>query len=228
MTRGADKRKRKYEARIDGDVLKKQTESLKPLMVESETEYFADMSKLENKVKALVEAEGVTTLQVRDYLNYARELYATSRKFSGATANLEAQLKLNKWSDRGLDSTLLTKIAYLMGLEPSPKVTQTLPREGEIIHINETFTGSGSETVYTPNTDKKAEVIGFFLENTEDVEVILRFKTSQNVICALPTKGVCGMNLICLHALEGDENEEVEVYASDATSVKGWICVKES
>jgi len=120
MVKSSERRKRKYEDKIDADVLKTQTEKLKPSMVKHETEYFREITNIEEIIKKIVEAEGATPLQVRDYLNYGREIFRLSTKFSKQTLNAEAQLRLNKWADRGLDSNLLVKIANTMGADPSP------------------------------------------------------------------------------------------------------------
>ena len=103
-----------------------------------------------------------------------------------------------------------------------------IARQGTIAHFNLTFTAAGSQTVYTPATGKKPQIIGFFMENAADVEAILRFATSGNVVAALPVKGVCAMNLIGVYPPTGAANETVEVYAAGATSVRGWICVVEA
>ncbi|MEM2567770.1 MAG: hypothetical protein QXH20_04770, partial [Candidatus Bathyarchaeia archaeon] len=100
-------------------------------------------------------------------------------------------------------------------------------RQGSITYFNLSFTAAGAQTIYTPSTGKKAQVIGFCMENTADVEALLRFATSQNIIAPLPTKGVVAMNLIGLKEHEGAVNEAIEIYASGATSVRGWICVVE-
>jgi len=125
MVRPSERRKEKYDAKVDGDITAKHTKALKPSMVREEAKYFSEISELEKKVKALVEAEGVSTIQVRDYLNFGRELYTISKRFSDVTMNAEAQLRVNKWKDRGLNSTLLVKIAFLLGLDPSPAPTPT-------------------------------------------------------------------------------------------------------
>jgi len=119
MVRPADLRKRKYEGKVDPDTLAIQTRALKPLMVRQETEYFPAITTVEEKVKKLVEGEGVPSIQVRDYLNFGREMFELTRKFSGSTLAGEAQLRVNKWSVRGLAGTLLVKIAGLFGVEPS-------------------------------------------------------------------------------------------------------------
>jgi hypothetical protein len=116
MVRDADKRARKFADKIDADVLAKQTSLMKPSMVKHQSLYMSVVADLETKIKKLVEAEGVTTLKVRDYLNYGRELLDLSRRFSATTLLAEAQAKADKWQTRGLDSTILTDIASLFGL----------------------------------------------------------------------------------------------------------------
>jgi len=128
MVRPPDQRKRMYEAKVDPEILATQTRVLKALMVREETRYFPVITTIEEKVKKLVEAEGIPTLQVRDYLNFGREMYELTRKFSGSTLRGEAQLRVNKWSDRGLTGTLLTKVSSLFGVSlTAPPAPPSLP-----------------------------------------------------------------------------------------------------
>jgi len=117
MVREASRRGKKYEAKVDAEVLSRQTTALKPLMVAGQRAYFPAIASLEQKVKTLVEGEGASTLQVRDYLNFGREMYELSNKFQATTLQAEAQLKLNKWSERGLNGSTLVGIARLVGVE---------------------------------------------------------------------------------------------------------------
>lgn len=130
MVRDASKRLKKYEDKVDADVQAKQTRALKPGMVRAQGRYFPQMVTVEQRIKILVEAQGVSTLQVRDYLNYGRELYELTSKFSSQTLNSEAQNRLDKWTARGLDGTTLYNIAKLFGLSPSytptPSIVQYL------------------------------------------------------------------------------------------------------
>jgi len=118
MVREASRREKKYEAKVDAEVLSRQTTALKPLMVKGQRDYFPQITSLEQRIKRLVEAKGVTTLQVRDYLNFGREMLDLSKRFSGTTLNAEAQLKVNKWSERGLDGSTLVEVAQLVGITP--------------------------------------------------------------------------------------------------------------
>lgn len=126
MVREASRREKKYEAKVDAEVLRAQTTALKPLMVKGQRDYFPAVTSLEERVKRLVEAKGVSTLEVRDYLNYSRELFKLTRKFEGITLSSEAQLKVNKWVDRGLNGETLVEVAYLLGVTPTaPQVPPT-------------------------------------------------------------------------------------------------------
>jgi len=127
MVRPSDQRKRMYEAKVDPEILATQTRVLKALMVREETRYFPVITTIEEKVKRLVEAEGTSTLQVRDYLNFGREMYELTKKFSGSTLAGEAQLRVNKWSGRGLTGSLLVRIAQLFGVTPTVVPTPTPP-----------------------------------------------------------------------------------------------------
>jgi len=108
------------------------------------------------------------------------------------------------------------------------KVINALPREGTVVHFAKVFSAAGSSTVYTPSSGKKARVLGFYIYTTEDAVVELRFASSLNRIAGIPAKGAVAMNLVGLAAPTGDVDEAVELYASDACHVYGWICVEEA
>jgi len=128
MVREAERRRKKFEAKVDAEVLARQTTALKPLMVRGQALYFPDIATVEEKVKTLVEAEGVSTLEVRDYLNFGREIYRLSKRFSSVTLSAEAQTRVDKWSARGLTGSRLVKIAQLFGVTPTVAPTPpTLP-----------------------------------------------------------------------------------------------------
>ena len=100
-------------------------------------------------------------------------------------------------------------------------------REGTIVHFAKVFSAAGSETIYTPSSGKKARVLGFHMYATEDAIVELRFASSLNRIAGIPAKGTVAMNLVGLTPPTGDTDEAIEIYASAATHVYGWICVEE-
>jgi len=120
MVREAEKRARKYEAKIDANVLKTQTEALRPIMIRQQAEHMARVTNLEERIKALVETTGIRSLEVRDYLNVGRELSRLVSKFGLTTLQAEASGVLEKWSSRGLDASILSKVAGLFGLDLYP------------------------------------------------------------------------------------------------------------
>jgi len=117
MVRSADRRKQKYEAKIDADVMRSRILALKSGMVEQVEAKFADLATLEAEVKRVVEAQ--TTVYphlIPFYLNVGRELYRLSKKFTGITFAVEGKVICDKWKARGLTSAIITEIAKLFGL----------------------------------------------------------------------------------------------------------------
>jgi hypothetical protein len=55
----------------------------------------------------------------------------------------------------------------------------------------------------------------------------VRFKSSLNIICGLPFKGAVLLNGIGLVSPIGGVSEDIEVYANGATTIKGWLIIKE-
>jgi hypothetical protein len=100
-------------------------------------------------------------------------------------------------------------------------------REGSPVPFSVTLAAAGSQTIYTPSSGKKAKVLGFYVKCTADVDWEVRFKTSGQIICGLPFKGAVLLNGIGLETPLGGTDEQIEVYASEATTVKGWLIIKE-
>jgi len=109
-------RQRKYKVKIDPDVVRTRFVGLKDLMVEQTEAKFADLVTFENQTKHICEAAGVPTILIPFYLNYARELYKKSIKFTGVTLQNEADLIADKWQARGLDRAVLVDIAAAFGI----------------------------------------------------------------------------------------------------------------
>ena len=67
---------------------------------------------MENKVREVINASGVSTSQYVPYLNFGRQLYKLSREqqISGETFAMAAQVLLDKWAARGCDPEVLAKI----------------------------------------------------------------------------------------------------------------------
>jgi hypothetical protein len=118
MVKSADKRKAKYEAKIDADVQRSRILAQKDAMVSNAEGAMANLAQLETEVKAAIEGSTPTIYshEIPAYLNVGRQLWRLQNKFSGTTFAGESAAVLGKWHDRGLDDTALGLIAALFGI----------------------------------------------------------------------------------------------------------------
>lgn len=125
MVRDAVWRKTKYEAKIDGDVVRSRIINLKESMVNQMESAVADLASIETKVKAIVEnktvgGKSIPTYMIPPYLNVGRQLFKASRKFSGKTLELKAKAICDAWVAQGLDGSTVADIAALFGITYTP------------------------------------------------------------------------------------------------------------
>jgi len=106
---------RKYEAKIDGDVLKARIDAQKSSMVEQVQALFAEQHEVIRKAKIVAETAGVPPHELVAYENFARECYRIGKTFSGVTKTNEVNTAFEKWVSRGLDGDILADIAELCG-----------------------------------------------------------------------------------------------------------------
>ena len=87
-------------------------DDLRPSMLKHYEAAVASLCEMETKARQTLNAAGVHTIMYVPYLNYARQLYKLSRQqgISGESFALGAQVLLDKWSARGLDSAVLARI----------------------------------------------------------------------------------------------------------------------
>jgi len=121
MVRAAEYRQRKYEGKIDPEVVRLRIEAHRETMATQQTTVLPLLTAMEEKVKAYIESPppGVTvySIEIPFYLSFARQLFRLCRRTSGDVLKTEAQLVANKWASRGLNGTLLVGIAKLFGIE---------------------------------------------------------------------------------------------------------------
>jgi hypothetical protein len=110
---------KKYEGKVTGDVVKARFDALKDTMAEQQEVRFSDLVNLENTVKGIVEPKGEPTILIPHYLNFGRELYSLTSRFSGVSLANEAQLVYIKWKTRGLKPDILKAIAQAFGIDTS-------------------------------------------------------------------------------------------------------------
>jgi len=110
---------KKYQGKVTGDVVKARFDALKDTMTEQQEARFSDLVNLENTVKGIVEPQGVATIMIPHYLNFGRELYSLTTRFSGTTLDNEALLVFQKWKARGLTVAILKSIGSAFGIDTS-------------------------------------------------------------------------------------------------------------
>jgi len=117
MVRDAARRKQKYEAKIDADVMRSRILAHKTAMVEQMESATAELATLEAEVKRVVEGmtTPVYTHLIPAYLNVGRQLYKLQKSFSGVTYSSECKVVLDKWKAKGLAVYVLKEIAKLFG-----------------------------------------------------------------------------------------------------------------
>ena len=101
-----------WQIKTDTAKVKQILDDLRPDMLKHYEAAVASLCEMEVKARQTLNAAGVHTIKYVPYLNYVRQLYRLSRQqgISGESFALQAQVLLDKWSARGLDSTVLARI----------------------------------------------------------------------------------------------------------------------
>ena len=101
-----------WQVKTDTGKVKAILDDLRPDMLKHYEAAVASLCEMETKARQTLNAAGVHTIMYVPYLSYARQLYKLSRQqgISGESFALGAQVLLDKWSARGLDSTVLARI----------------------------------------------------------------------------------------------------------------------
>jgi len=116
MVRSATTRTNKFNAKWDSAVVNARITEYKPFMVEQINVAYPQQAMIEQKVKDYLEPLGMYTIQQHHYMNFAGELWAKSRMFTGVTLRMEAELVASKWLRRGCNPTYLIEIARRLGI----------------------------------------------------------------------------------------------------------------
>ena len=87
--------------------------------------------------------KGISTLQIKDYLLFARSLYGLTQKissgFSGETLRKEELAKRMLFVARGLDEEILKEIAKKFGIDPLPIPVPPFVPEYKGIVVNDFY-----------------------------------------------------------------------------------------
>lgn len=111
---------RKYEKNVGGEAVGRRVDAVKSVMVDLEKEYLPQIAQVEEKVKRIVEAAGVPSYQVAQYINIGRQCYSIARRFGGLTRDAEHQNVVDKWVSRGLNAELAAKSCNVGGGKVKP------------------------------------------------------------------------------------------------------------
>jgi hypothetical protein len=101
-----------WQVKTDTGKVKAILDDLRPNMLKHYEAAVVSLCEMETKARQTLNAAGVHTILYVAYLNYARQIYKLSRQqsISGESFALSAQVLLDKWSARGLDSSVLARI----------------------------------------------------------------------------------------------------------------------
>jgi hypothetical protein len=101
-----------WQIKTDTGKVKQILDDLRPDMLKHYEAAVASLCEMETKARQTLNAAGVHTIMYVPYLSYARQLYKLSRQqgISGESFALGAEVLLQKWAARGLDSAVLARI----------------------------------------------------------------------------------------------------------------------
>jgi hypothetical protein len=108
--RNAYRRIQKWEANLTGEALSEKVGRLKDMMKSQIEEMFPALEEMENRVKVVLDEEGVSTTQYPFYINFGRQCFNLVRKFAGETLKSRINIQLQRWVADGYTQAILEKI----------------------------------------------------------------------------------------------------------------------
>jgi len=109
---GPNQRLIAWRIKTDAGRMKQTLDALRPDTLKHYEAAVASLCEMETKARQTLNAAGVHTIKYVPYLSYARQLRKLSRQqgMSGESFALRAEVLLQKWAARGLDSAVLARI----------------------------------------------------------------------------------------------------------------------
>lgn len=136
---------------------------------------------------------------------------------------LHAGVEKDPTAIRALTSTDVVTVVQATAANLKAEIPQL--READYTYLSFSKTATGD--IRDPDADKKVKVAAAFFYCAEDIIVELRWKTSGDVVLALPTRGAIGFEMKIDDCPLGDTDEVLELYLSDTGTAKGWIMYKD-
>jgi hypothetical protein len=106
----AAERVAKWDRRYTGEGVKAIIDKEKELMRENNVASTTSLVEAENASRQVLNGIGVPTIDVPDYLNFARQIWRLKNLFAGETLQMEVQVALDKWVARGMVQSALEAI----------------------------------------------------------------------------------------------------------------------
>jgi len=110
MVRNALRRIQKWDKKLAGDVLSKRVGEMKPMMFSQIEAEFPTIVQVETKVKTVLGEAGIPTWQNPPYLNYSREVYKLTKRFSANQLRKMVDAAMVKWVFLDLEQPILEEI----------------------------------------------------------------------------------------------------------------------
>jgi hypothetical protein len=149
------------------------------------------------------------------------------------SAGQVTEIRVRLYNDNATTSTLRIMEVQLWSLSTvggelivkSPtasdfKAETTETEEGTLLQ----FTVTATTDLVVPALGKVVKVYSAFYYCRDDIVTELRWKTSGQVVLALPTLGAVGASKLKLQV--GADTEKLQIYLSGAGTVKGWLIYK--
>ena len=101
-----------WQIKTDTGKVKAILDDLRPNMLKRFEAAVVSLCEMETKTRQTLNSAGIHTIMYVPYLNYARQPYKLSRQhgISGESFAMGAQVLLDKWASRGLDTSILARI----------------------------------------------------------------------------------------------------------------------
>lgn len=118
MVSSVDKRKAKYLAKFNPTVIGSRATDMKDIAVDSFGTTTDSLVPYEAQVKTDILASvtpAIPAFLISQYLNFMRQCFARSRKYTGGTLVMELQPIADGWAQKGLNGAALVAIAALFG-----------------------------------------------------------------------------------------------------------------
>lgn len=101
-----------YDLKFDSEVIKQQTDRRRARMLAKQQEAQTLLCALETRCKEVLGTMGVQPHLYIAYLNFCREVWKKTRRFTGRTLEQEAMVIQGKWEARELNPEVMDRLRH--------------------------------------------------------------------------------------------------------------------